>query len=682
MKRLFLLAVLSGSTLYSIAQEASDTTDLQRLNEVVVVGQNAAQRIKSTRLGTEKLEMGQLNRMPQFFGESDIIKSITLLPGVHSESDGSGGFEVRGGNANQNLVMLDGMSLYNPSHVMGIFSTFNTDAVSRASLYKGPIPASYGEAISSVLDVGLAQGDMEKYRGSATLGLLAAKVKVEGPIVKDKLSIAVSARRSYLDLFLKMTDDYKSTALNFWDVTAKVHYTPTQSDIIDFSFIAAHDNMAIKEIMGMNWGNVAGGLKWLHHCGDNLRFTTSASYTDYSPTMWMSLLETGQTMNEYIRNAHIGETADWIVSDSHNMQFGFRSELKEVETGEMKINLNILKEIRRGWQNAVWVTYDGEFSSRWAMESGVRFSFFEAMKSHEFHTTYERQPVFANKLYFDTEFRINLKYSINDRHNIKLGIGDVTQNLHALRSGNTTMPFDRYALTSATVKPERSFQLGLGYSGMTDTGNYDWSAELYHRDSKNIYDYKDGMTMFSDIDLESLILGGKGRSYGAELMVRKNAGPLSGWISYTISKTQTKIPGINNGQWYNASNDRRHDINIAAIYKFNPRWSASAAWTFSSGSPLTVPDVKYQLDGTTCYYSSQRNAYLTPDTHRLDISANYIKAGKKVTQELSFGFYNVYNRYNPYIIYFKDDDSKPSGTQAVQQSLYGLLPSIAYTLKF
>lgn len=682
MKKVIAMFGLMATVAVGNAQETSDSVNVENLKEVVVVSRSAQQRLESNRLGAEKLEMTKLNKLPQLFGEKDIIKTITLMPGVHSEGDGAGGFEVRGGTASQNLVTLDGMTLYNPSHVLGIFSTFNSDAINRATLFKGPIPASYGEAVSSVLDAGLATGNMQQYHASATVGLLAAKVKVEGPIVKDKLSFAVSGRRSYLDLFLKMDPEYKSTVLNFYDVTAKLRYKPTSNDIIDFSFIYARDNMALKDLMGMNWGNMAGGINWFRNQGDNLKFTTTASVTEYNPTMWMSVINVDQKLHQYIRNLNLNEKIDYTVNDNHALEFGLRSEILEVQSGEFSINNVRNREVRSGWQNALWVNYTGTFNNHWSAETGIRFSFFDALKWHKFESSMGGNPKFGNKLHFDTEFRINVKYNINANHNIKFGIGDVTQNLHAVRSSSTSMPNDRYALSSATIKPERSFQLGLGYTGMTEDGAYDWSAELYHRQSKNVYDYKDGMAMYSGIDLESIILGGEGRSYGAELMFRKNTGKLTGWVSYTISKTETRIDGINNGKWYDATNDRRHDFCITAIYNFNKKWNVSAAWVYSTGTPLTAPEVKYQLDGTTCYYYGQRNGYRTPDTHHLDIAANYTKVGKKVTHEVSFGFYNVYNRYNPYVIYFEEDSSKPSGSRAVMQSLYGIIPSVSYTIKF
>lgn len=266
--------------------------------------------------------------------------------------------------------------------------------------------------------------------------------------------------------------------------------------------------------------------------------------------------------------------------------------------------------------------------------------------------------------------------------NIKAGVAVSTQNVRGIRSTSTTFPFDRYALTSAGVKPERTVQYSAGYAGMRSDGSWDWSGELYFKTMDNVYDYRDGMGMFSRIGLESIISGGRGRSYGVELMLRKNTGRLTGWLSYTLSKTETKIAGINGGKWYDASNDRRHDVAVVAIYDLTPRWKLSATWTFSSGRPLTAPDAKYEVGGEVCYYYSERNGYKTPPSHRLDISATYTRIGRRVTSEVSFGVFNAYCHYSPFVVYFEDDLSKPSGTRAVQKSLFGAMPSVSYTIKF
>ncbi len=667
------------------AQETEHSIIADTLHEVTVTGQSARQRISNVRLGAENIELSRLAQVPMLFGENDLIKSITLMAGVHSEGDGAGGFEVRGGTASQNLIMLDGITLYNPSHVMGIFSTFNDNALSRAVLYKGPIPAFYGGASSSTLDTSLSAGDMESYHGSATIGILAAKIKAEGPIVKDKLSFAVTARRSYLDMFLQMIPQYRNTVMNFYDVTAKLRYIPRAGDMINVSFMISQDNMAIQNVMGMYWGNTGASVNWHTRRGDHWRFSTTAAFTHYSPKMVMSMMRTDQMLREYIHDYSINERAMFTVDDHHSIELGIRSQLLRVKSAEFEINGHRQTDIRSGWQNALWINYNGSFSDRISAEAGIRVSLFSAMtgnRFHEFDAPDEQTPAYNKHTYCDPEPRISLKYTIDNTNNIKAGISTTTQNLHAVRANTTSFPFDRYAISSDIVRPEQSTQYGLGYTGATDNEDYDWSAEIYYKDMRNVYDYRDGYGMFSGTNIENLILGGKGRSYGVELMLRKNTGRLTGWISYTVSRTQTKIDGINNGCWYNANNDRRHDLSVTSIFMLTNRWNISGIWTYSSGQPLTAPDVKYELNGTTCYYYSQRNGYKTPPTHRLDISANYTNRGKRFTYQWSVGVYNLYCRYNPYVIYFEDDNTKPSGTRAVQQSLFGLIPTVSYTIKF
>lgn len=666
-----------------------DSLETMTLNEVVVSGHSAAQRIGNVQLGAEKLEMTILDKAPVLFGEVDIIKSITLLPGVRQESEGSGGYMVRGGTASQNLVQLDGATLYNPSHVMGIFSTFNEDALGGATLYKGLMPSYFGGATSSVLDIQLAPGNMKRWHAGGTIGLLAAKINANGPIVKDKLSLAVSARRSYADLFLKLVPKYRSTVMHFYDANAKLRYRPRPDDYIDASFSITHDNMGISDIMWMDWGNMAASVKWTARRGDRWKFITTGAWTDYKGDMWMDIMGNRQRLDEYIRTVSLNERASYLIKDNHELELGYRSELFRVKSGEWMVNNTKEKEIRSGWANDVWIDYKGEITPWFSLETGVRMNIFSALKGHSFTqmTDYYKSGMEQGKngiakSYMAVEPRVSMKFNVVENHAVKAGLTSSSQNLHAIRTSANTFPFDRYAITSAVVKPEKAWQYSLGYTGTTDNGMWEWSAEGYYKDMRNVYDYRSGVTIFTDIILENLILGGKGRSYGMELMFRKNSGRLTGWVSYTLSKTQTRIDGINEGRWYDASNDRRHDLNVVAMFDLTDRWSLSASFLFASGQALSVPDAKYQLGGETLYYYSQRNNYRTPATHRLDISANYKHVGKKFTYEWSIGIYNLYNHYNPYMIYFEDCPDNVSGTRAVQYSMYGIVPSVSYTLKF
>lgn len=692
--RFFVLGLIAGCALTAHSQSTAsaatpDSIEARILNEVVVTGNSSSQRVANVQLGAERLEMKVLEKTPVLFGEVDIIKSITLLPGVRQESEGSGGYMVRGGTASQNLVQLDGGTLYNPSHVMGIFSTFNEDALGGATLYKGLMPSYFGGATSSVLDIQLAPGNMERWHAGGSVGLLAAKAYANGPIVKDKLSLAVSARRSYADLFLKTVPKYRSTVMHFYDVNAKLRYHPRPADYIDASFSITHDNMGISDIMWMDWGNMATSVKWTARRGDRWKFITTGAYTDYSGDMWMDIMGNRQQLDEYIRTVSLNERASFSIDDTQEIELGYRSELFRVKSGEWSVNNTLEKEIRSGWSNDVWLDYKSEPTEWFSLEGGVRLSVFSSLKGDSFaklvdyyNTGIKHEGNGIEKTYLNLEPRLSLKFTVAGNHALKGGVTASSQNLHAIRTSANTFPFDRYAITSATILPEKAWQYSLGYASSTEDGMWEWSAEGYWKSLQNVYDYRSGVTIFTDINLEKLILGGKGRSYGMELMLRKNRGRLSGWVSYTLSKTQTKIDGINDNRWYDASNDRRHDLNIVAMYDLTDRWSLSASFLFASGQALSVPDAKYQLSGATIYYYGQRNSYRTPTTHRLDISANYRHVGKKFTYEWSIGVYNLYNHYNPYIIYFEDCPDNLSGTRAVQYSMYGIVPSVSYSLKF
>ena len=694
-KFVFYAASVTASVLMPAAEcnagetAVADTLATQHLDEVVVTASSPLRRVGDVQLGVEKLEMKTLEKAPVLFGEVDIIKSITLLPGVRQESEGSGGYMVRGGTPSQNLVQLDGATLYNPSHVMGIFSTFNDDALGGATLYKGLMPAAYGGATSSALDIRLAPGDMERWHGSGSIGLLAAKIKADGPIVKDKLSLAVSARRSYADLFLKMVPQYRNTVLHFYDVTAKLRYRPTARDCIDASFTVSRDKMGISDIMWMDWGNTAASVNWTASRGDSWRFVTTGAWTNYSGDMWMDIMNNSQRLDEYIRTVSVNEKAVCTINEGHELEAGYRSELLRVKSAEWRVNDTHEKDIRSGWANGIWLSYTGDITGSVELQGGVRASIFSALKGHSFtvmqdyfHPDTRQGGNGIAKTYVNIEPRLSVRVGLTANHSLKGGVTVASQNLHALRTSTNSFPFDRYAVTSAQIKPEKATQYSLGYTGMTEGGMFEWSAEGYWKTLSNVYDYRQGVNIVSDIDIEKLISGGKGRSYGVELMVRKNAGRLTGWLSYTLSKTQNKIAEINDGRWYDASNDRRHDLNVVAMYDLTDRWSLSASFLYSSGQALSVPDSKYQLSGETLYYYSQRNGYRAPATHRLDLAATYTHIGKKFTYKWTIGIYNLYHHYNPYMIYFEDCPDNVSGTRAVQYSMYGIVPSVSYTLKF
>ncbi|MDE5975670.1 MAG: TonB-dependent receptor plug domain-containing protein, partial [Muribaculaceae bacterium] len=433
--------VLAISLLFSLgvnrleAQEElmPDSVDTKSLNEVVVTGQSARQRVTNGKWGSENLELNKLALTPQLFGETDIVKSITLLPGVHGEADGAGGFEVRGGNAYQNLVTMDGMTLYNPSHMMGIFSTFNDDAMGRATLHKGPIPLQFGGASSSALETHMKSGSLEQYRFSGTVGILNAKIAADGPIVKDELSFSVAARRSYVDLFLKLIPQYKHTVMNFQDVNAKVHYKVNNDNIIDGSFFFSRDNLAVSDLMTMHWGNLAGSVNWNCRTDNGWNLTTTAAVTDYTTLMGMDIMATSQSMTQYIRSFSLNERVVYSFSENHLIEFGVRTEMLRVKSGDMYVDAAHYLDIRSGWSNAAWISYEGDVAKWLTLAVGARLSLFSSLAGHRFHdfeAVNEPLPDYRNKTYAHLEPRGSLRFNLNDFHNIRVGASVATQDIH------------------------------------------------------------------------------------------------------------------------------------------------------------------------------------------------------------------------------------------------------------
>jgi hypothetical protein len=657
---LMALCVTSGIQ----AQEANDSTvKQQKLSEVVVTSaQSASKRMKEVQIGVEKIDIGKMTQIPTLFGEKDILKSIQMLPGVKAEGEGSCGFQVRGGTAAQNLVMIDNAPIYNPGHFVGLFSAFNDEAIQTASLYKGQIPAMFGGATSSVLDVASKAGDMGNWHAGVSIGLLASKIEVDGPIVKDKVSMLFSARRSYLDLFLKLSEKYRENTMNFYDVNFRTDFDVSPVSKMFVSFYTGKDNMEIDDLAEMRWGNMSASGGWKYILGEKLRFNTTLSYNIYKSRVGTNVTHLDKRMDGHVKQTILKENIDWQASSNHAVSVGAQAAYDDVISADWQCLTVREKEQRYGTEIACWVNDDWKVAKWLEMSLGVRYNNF--------------------KKYDAIEPRASMKFNLNELHCIKGGYSRSAQNIHAIRNSSTSLPMDRYTLSTDFIKPEKADQVSLGYFGMTKEGDYDFSIEGYYKWVNDIYDYKDGKNFESDIAIENIILGGKGRAYGMELSAHKNNGRLTGWLSYTLSWSENKIDGINGNRWYTANNDRRHDVNLVGMYQLNDFWNVSASFVFNSGQALTAPSAKYQIDGNTVYYYSERNGYRAPSSHHLDLSATYSKKLKRCERQWAFGIYNIYNRENPYVITFSEDDESASGTKATQTALFGAIPFVSFTLRY
>ncbi len=686
------MGLLVGILLFPTVSRAQkdDIAHEETLREVTISSRSAQKRVDEVQVGVEKVEIATLAKVPSLFGEKDILKGIQLLPGVKSESEGSGGYQVRGGTAAQNLILLDGATVYNAGHLMGLFSSFNDDALMNGSLYKGMVPAQLGGGSSSVFDISTRSGDVNNYHFGASVGLLSAKVMAEGPIQKDKSSFLVAGRRSYLDLFLGLSDEYKNNTLHFYDTNVRLNFHLSPKDMLALSFFHGRDNMAIEDMMMMEWSNTAVTANWLHTFSDTRYVNTKLAYSIYQCDIGMDMLSSYYKMKGYIRHATLRHQQVWAPGQ-HRFNYGLEGTFLQLQSAEWDIVELHERERRNALMGAAWIGDEWRVGKQLELSAGVRLHLFSVLGGSPYYQidkdgniteTLNTASGHIVKTYTNVEPRLSAKLKLSQLHSLKLGYSRTSQDIHAISNSSMSMPFDRYTMTSNIVAPEQADQIALGWAGITKNGEYDFSAEAYYKDIRNVYDYRDGKLFYSEIEIERLILGGKGRAYGLELCAHKNKGLLTGWVSYTLSWSDNKIEGINGGKWYTASNDRRHDLSVVGMYKLSNTWEVAATWHYNTGQALTAPSGKYDMSGSTFYYYHERNGYRAPACHRLDISATYTKKHGRATHIWSFGIYNAYNHYNPYVIQFLNDDDKPSGTKVEQTSLFGIIPSVSFTIKY
>jgi hypothetical protein len=679
-------------------QAEEDSIRTERLEEVVVTSNSARQRIQNVQTGAEVIQLEDLASAPQLFGQTDIMRSIQLLPGVKAESDASSSFQVRGGTSAQNQVLFDLAPVYNSGHLAGLFSAFNEDALASATLYKGLLPAQYGGASSAVLDITGKTGNRSGWHGGVSVGLLAAKGTIEGPIAKDKASLLVTARRTYMDLLLKASKDFRDNTLYFYDFNVKLDWTPDRRNQFFLTFFTSHDRTAVDKMADIRWSNLTADLKWLHHFNGDAYAQTTAFLSNYLTDNGVDFLKMNLWYKGHIRQTSLRQDFSFNLSPFNlNLRAGLQTSLYNVKSAEWQVLSKYDKEQRRAWENTGWV--NGTFNLRPDLQAsvGLRVNAFSPLGGSLYYDIEDNGEIgwYYNygeneivKTHLTLEPRVSISWQPTSQTSVKIGYARTSQNLHALRNQSTSTPFDRYTMSSNIVKPETADQWSGGLYLMTSQQDYDFSIEGYYRQIRDVLDYKDGKSFSSEIEIERLILAGEGKSYGVELCARKNGGRLTGWIGYTLSWSKTRIDGINGGQWYDANNDRRHDINIVGMYKLNNRWTINAAWVFNSGQAFTAPSGKYQVIDNWIYYYAERNGYRAPDYHRLDVSA-VLKCGKRkeergkrrVESEWVFGIYNLYNRYNPFLINFEDSDNG-ARTKAKQYSLFGIVPSVAFNIQF
>jgi len=663
------------------------------LDEVEITAERADINLSSTQMSVEKLDMKQIDKLPVLFGEKDILKTIQLLPGISTASEGGNGFSVRGGSIDQNLILLDEAPVYSASHLMGFFSVFNADALKNIEVYKGGIPAKYGGRASSVLAINMKDGNNQKFSFSGGLGLISSRLTIEAPIIKDKMSFIVSGRRSYADLVAKGVGLLDNAAtLFFYDLNAKLNYKINDENRIFFSGYFGSDDFGFEDL-GMSWGNATSTLRWNHIFNPKLFSNTTFIYSKYD---YGFKFGDEAKMKSGIEDFGFKQDFTYFLSPLNTLSFGFQTTHHTFNPGELQItgedNFELIIDEKRAWESAIYVSNKQNITEKLSAEYGLRLSMFNQV-GPGYNNTYndENEKVdsvyFAkNKLmqsYYGFEPRLSVNYRLQDDKSIKASYNRMAQYLHLMSNSTSGQPTDTWTPSSYNVKPLDVNQFALGYFQNFSDNQFEFSVEAYYKTMQNVTDYKDGTDIMLNENIESFILQGQGRSFGAEFYLKKKQGRFSGWLSYTLSKTENQIDGINNNKWYASKLDKTHDISLVASYQLNERISLSATWVYYTGNAVTFPSGKYDYDGEIYPYYTERNGYRMPNYHRLDF--NFHLEGKKKTRFQSswdFSIYNAYNRYNAYTISFRENENAPGTTEAVQLSLFGIVPSITWNFKF
>jgi len=669
------------------------------MQEVVVSANRNNANVTKPLMGVQKLSVNEIKDVPVIFGEKDILKTIQLLPGVQSGGDGSSGFYVRGGSVDQNLILLDEATVYNPTHLLGFFSTFNSDAIKDVTLYKGAIPAEYGGRLASVLDVKMDEGNVKDYGVSGGLGLISSRLNVQGPIEKDDGSFIVSARRTYADLFLKLSKDTNTnrSTLYFYDINAKANYKLGDKDHIYLSGYFGKDDLGLGNTFGLDYGNSTGTFRWNHIFNSRLFSNTSLIYSKYYYNVSVNSGNNDIGINSFVLDYHFKEDLQYFVNSDNKVNFGVEVIHHTTSPGEISATETssfnpISLQQKYSLESAVYISHDLSLSDKINVDYGLRAGLFTVLGPGNFYTydssgnpidtaTYGSGQVVKN--YFNLEPRFSMSYRLTDNSSIKFAYTRTTQNLHLLSNSTSSNPTDVWIPSSNNVKPEIADQVSTGYFRNADNNAYEFSAEVYYRYMQNQIDYKNGAQLIANEYVESQLIYGIGRAYGLELFAKKKVGRMTGWVSYTLSRTERRFGTVNDDSWYPANQDRTHDLSVVGIYKLSKKWTLSGDFVYYTGNAVTWPSGKYEVDGQVAFLYTKRNGYRMPPYNRLDLSATLQgKKTKKFDSNWNFSLYNAYGRENPYSISFQQDPGDPAKTQAVQYALFRWVPSVTYNFKF
>ncbi|MFV5685414.1 TonB-dependent receptor [Flavobacterium sp. GB2R13] len=686
------------------------------LKEVVII--DTKTDIRKPEMSVNKLSISAIKKMPVVLGEVDVLKSILLLPGVTNAGEGASGFNVRGGGADQNLILLDEATIFNSSHVFGFFSVFNPDAIKYLKLYKGGIPARFGGRASSVLDIYQKDGNSNGFHVNGGIGLISSRILAEGPIVKDKGSFLIGGRSSYAHLFLKLSKDQKNNSAYFYDLNTKLSYKLTPNNNLYLSGYFGRDVFSLNKSFTNIYGNSTLNLRWNHLFSDKLFSNLSLIYSDYYYGLDLDFV--GFKWDSGIKNYNIKYDFKNYISNKFKLNYGVSAIYYDFNPGTIRpsdlnsgINFDQLDK-KYAFEPALYMNADQEILNKISLSYGLRYSIFYRLGQSTVNIYADNNPVTFNpdlhiyekatplgtkfygknkaiESFNNLEPRFSLAYQINDSQSVKASYNRMVQYLQLISNTSSPTPLDVWTPSDNFIKPQIADQVALGYFENLKDGIYSLEVETYYKKVKNRLDYIDGANLIANKAIEQVILNGELRSYGLEIMFRKNEGKFNGWISYTLSKSEQQTPGrtpietgINNGNWYNSVYDKLHNIAITSSYNLNEKWSFGANFALQTGQPVTYPNGQYEYLGITVPSYGLRNENRLPAYHHLDIAATLTprkNSDRNWKEEWVFSIYNLYNRKNAASINFRQNID--TGTnEAVKTSIFGVVPAVSYNFKF
>lgn len=704
--------ILDKNVRKNVAMAASS----QELTEVIVEANTPRANIRKPEMSVNKLTVAEIKKMPVVMGEVDVLKSILQLPGVTNAGEGASGFNVRGGAADQNLILLDEATVYNSSHLFGFFSVFNSDVIKDLKLYKGGIPARFGGRVSSVLDIYQKEGNNKEFHASGGIGVISSRLLAEGPIVKEKGSFLVAGRASYAHLFLKLTDNENSAY--FYDLNTKLSYSLNDNNKLFLSGYFGRDNFRINENFENTYGNSVLNLRWNHLFSEKLFTNLSLIYSDYYYGLQLDYI--GFKWDSGIKNFNFKYDFKHYLNNDLKLFYGLNAIYYDFNPGEITpsgsnspINPRKLEQ-KYAVEPAIYLEAEQTLSERITVNYGLRYSMFYRMGAQTMNVYADNRPVTFDQMlqiyekadpigtrsydrgetiadFNNLEPRASVAFQINDDQSVKASYNRMAQYLHLISNTSSPTPLDVWAPSDDYLKPQVLDQYALGYFRNFKNDAYSLEAEVFYKTMKNRVDYIDGADLIANEAIEQIVLPGKARAYGLELLVRKNSGRLNGWIAYTLSRSEQQTPGrdasepgINNGQWYKTGYDKLHNLAVTASYDLTKKWTFGANFALQSGQPVTYPNGYYEYQGIKIPSYGLRNENRLPAYHHLDVSATYIpKPDKKKgwQSEWVFSIYNLYNRMNSASISFRQNEDTGQN-EAVRLSIFGMIPSVTYNFKF